>query len=375
MKIQQGYLTKKAGSWLGHFSRWVTDARTGEKKRRQRAFKVGPTSMTKTKAKEKLRERVVNELGLTADNRVTLEWFITYRWKPGRESTWRDSTKQTNEELLKIITSRFGAVAIEDVDGVALQQWLAAMAKDRSGSAVRHLRIFLMSIMREALDQGYVRVNTARALRIPKLKPVTRVYLTIPQVKALLKATVPWHSRENALLSLIFTTALRPSELLALRWRCFDFKEKASTLTISETIYRGKLRPFSKVTEEGDSERITLPVPEPAIPALLKWYEITNHNNEDDFVFSTDSGGFWWKENYQRRVLTPLADTAGISKVNFQILRRSVATHAQHMGSPKDIQTILRHKKAETAQAYYVQAISETVRATTEKLAGKLLSK
>jgi integrase len=375
MKIQEGYLTTKSGAWIGHFSRWVTDARTGEKTRRQRAFKIGPSSMKKTTAREKLRDRMVAELGLTADNRVTLGWFAEHRWKPTRESMWRDSTKQTNEELLKIITGRFGSTALEDMDAVEMQSWLAALAKDRSGSAVKHLRTFLKAILHEAVEQNYLLRNPARALRVPKLKAVTRVHLTIPQVKALLKATVPWHSRENALLSLILTTALRPSELLALRWRCLDFKKEKATLTIEETAYRGKLRPYTKTTEEGAVERITLPIPEAAVAALLKWYSITWHKGEDDFVFSTDSGCFFWKENYQRRVLTPLADTAGISKVNFQILRRTVATHMQHLGSTKDIQTIMRHKKAETAAQHYVQVIDESVKATTERLAGKLLSK
>src|ERR1019366_8427958 len=120
MKIQQGYLTVESGSWLGHFSRWTVDAQTGVKKRRQIAFKLGPASMTKTAAREKLRDRIVAELGLTADNKVTLGWFIEYRWKPTRESTWRDSTRQTNEELLKIITGRFGTTALEDVDAVEM---------------------------------------------------------------------------------------------------------------------------------------------------------------------------------------------------------------------------------------------------------------
>jgi integrase len=322
MRIQQGYLTEESGAWIGHFSRWVVDARTGEKTRRQIAFKIGPASMTKTAAREALRERVVSELGLTADSRVTLGSFITHRWVPLRESTWRDSTRRTNLELLKIIQTRFGAVAIEDMDAVEMQSWLAAMAKDRSGSAVKHLRVFLMAIMREALDQGYVRVNPARALRIPRLKAVQRPYLTIPQIKALLKATVnpfagiiptsrantmPMQPREHALLSLIFTTALRPSELLALRWSCLNFKKDASTLTIKETVYRGKLRPFTKTSEEGETAGLTLPLPEPAIHALLKWFSLTEHNEQDDFVFCTESGGFWWKENYQR----PGADSAG----------------------------------------------------------------
>jgi hypothetical protein len=110
MKIQQGYLTEESGAWIGHFSKWAVDPRTGEKKRRQIAFKVAAIEgMTKTAARELLRDRMVDELGLTADNRVTLEYFITHRWQPKKEVAWRDSTRQTNLELLKIITGRFGS--------------------------------------------------------------------------------------------------------------------------------------------------------------------------------------------------------------------------------------------------------------------------
>jgi hypothetical protein len=44
------------------------------------------------------------------------------------------------------------------------------------------------------------------------------------------------------LLTLEMTDAFRPSELFALRWRSFD----GSKLTISETVCRGKIRPFGK---------------------------------------------------------------------------------------------------------------------------------
>ena len=217
----------------GSFSRWVTDYKTGEKKRQQRAFVIGPVrQFTKTKAREALRERMVEDLGLTADRRVTVEWFISQRWKPLREGQWRDSTKGTNEELLKIITTRFGSTALEDMDGVAMQSWLTALAKERSGSVVRHLRIFLRSIMAEAEEQDYIRKNPARLLRVPTLKKINRPYLTLPQIKKLLKAAV-WHRRERALLRLIFVTALRPSELFALKWKCLDFVK--GTMTITET--------------------------------------------------------------------------------------------------------------------------------------------
>jgi len=48
------------------------------------------------------------------------------------------------------------------------------------------------------------------------------------------------------LILLDLTEALWPSELFALRWRSFDNKE---TLTITETVYKGKIRPYG--TTEG----------------------------------------------------------------------------------------------------------------------------
>jgi len=370
MKSQEGYLTQQSGKWLGHFSRWVTDYKTGEKKRQQRAFVIGPVKQfTKTKARDALRERMVTELGVTADRKVTLEWFIAQRWKPLHEGQWRESTKATNEELLKIITTRFGTTALDHMDGVAMQSWLTALAKERSGSAVKHLRIFLRSIMAEATEQGYVRKNTARLLRVPTLKKVNRPYLTLPQVKRLIKAAA-FFRRERALLRLILVTALRPSELFALKWKCLDFVK--GTMTITETVYRGALRPYTKTTEEGDVQRLV--VPELAMVALCEWHTQTDRKGDEDYIFPNSDGGFILKENYQQRVLNPLATLAGIERLNFQILRRTVATHAQHLGSPKDIATIMRHKKVETSQEHYVQAIDQTVRETGEQLAAKMFS-
>ncbi len=116
-------------------------------------------------------------------------------------------------------------------------------------------------------------------------------------------------------------------------------------------------------------------VPEAANLALCQWHTETARNADEDFIFPNTEGGFITKENYQRRVLVSLAERAGIEVLNFQVLRRTVATHAQSLGSPKDISTIMRHKKTETAQQHYIQAIEETVKQTTEKLADKMLSK
>src|SRR5262249_93157 len=160
-----------SGKWRGHFSRWILDHKTGAKKRQQRCFTIGPVKgTTKTQAKDALRVRVAKEQGITADSRSTVKWFIEQRWKPLKEGRWRPGTAITNNDLVRIITERFGTTKLEDMDSVRMQQWLNALAKERSGSAVKHLRIFLRSIFQEATEQDFIRKNPARSLTIPRLK-------------------------------------------------------------------------------------------------------------------------------------------------------------------------------------------------------------
>jgi integrase len=65
--------------------------------------------------------------------------------------------------------------------------------------------------------------------------------------------------------------------------------------------------------------------------------------------------------NYRFRVLKPLAEKLEISKLNFQILRRTTATQAQKMGSVKDIQAHLRHARADTTANEYMQELPQSV--------------
>jgi hypothetical protein len=56
-----------------------------------------------------------------------------------------------------------------------------------------------------------------------------------------------------------------------------------------------------------------------------------------------------------------------------QVLRRTVATHVQGIGSAKDTQTMLRHTTPDTAQINYVQPVEDSVRSAVDKLAATLL--
>jgi integrase len=84
-------------------------------------------------------------------------------------------------------------------------------------------------------------------------------------------------------------------------------------------------------------------------------------SSPDDFIFPNADGGFLDTANYRTRVLQPIADDLEIPKLNFQILRRTIATRAQKLGSVKDIQSHLRHSRADTTANEYMQELPESV--------------
>ena len=60
--------------------------------------------------------------------------------------------------------------------------------------------------------------------------------------------------------------------------------------------------------------------------------------------------------------MNPLAKKLGLPKLNFQVMRRTMATHAQSKGSVKDIQAHLRHAKADTTANEYMPELPESVK-------------
>jgi integrase len=84
-------------------------------------------------------------------------------------------------------------------------------------------------------------------------------------------------------------------------------------------------------------------------------------SSPDAPMFPNADGGFMDTSNYRSRVLKPLAESLEIPKLNFQVIRRTIATRAQSLGSVKDIQAHLRHSRADTTANEYMQELPESV--------------
>lgn len=362
---QSGWVSPRGSQWYGYFRRTVLDPETNEERARKICIKLGPKSkMTKLAAREALRAEIKRQTGQAAEERilkdgsVTFEWFVRNRYFPLRKGDWRPETAKEKMAQIEIdLIAKFGEYSLESIDRFMLQTHLNDLARRYSQDRVKHARSYLKSIFDEAIEQEFLIKDPTRKLKTPKnLRPKDKRVLTWEQLWRVLATT---GRRDRLLLMLEMTEALRPSELFALRWRSFD---NTNTLELTETVYRRQLRPFGKTP--GSMTKVHLP--DGLAEELRLWKAERKKMNSkavepDAIIFPNADGGYMDASNYRFRVLKPLAEELGIPKLNFQILRRTMATQAQRMGSVKDIQAHLRHSRPDTTAFEYMQELPESV--------------
>lgn len=106
--------------------------------------------------------------------------------------------------------------------------------------------------------------------------------------------------------------------------------------------------------------------------ALLFWKQQCPNPSSDTFVFSNSRESFIDADRFRKQLLRKLANELKLSKLTFQVIRRTIATRAQTMGSVKDIQGILRHSSASTTADIYMQEISEGVQMALLSISNEL---
>jgi integrase len=297
---------------------------------------------------------------------VTFGWFVRNRFFPLKEADWREETAKVKKYLIEAdLIEKFDEDRLEDIDKFALQTHLNKLAKVKSRDRVLQIRAYMQAIFSEAVDQDYLPKDPARKVKVPAhLRETDKTVLTWDQLRlALMELTL----QDRILLELDMTNALRPSELFAFRWKCFEYE--ACTLEIVETVYKGKIRPWGKTKKS----LTVIHVPRSVAADLQQWRKQCPDPSPDAFIFTNGAGGFLDTDNYRKRVLHKLARKLNLSKLTFQVIRRTVATLAQKKGTVKDVQGVLRHSRTATTTDIYMQEIPEGVRGTIDSIHRELM--
>jgi integrase len=371
---QKGWVSVRGKKWYGYFRRTVLDPETNEPKTVSTPIPLGlKTRMSKFEAREKLAEEITKLTGQPGGDHsikngaVTFGWFVRNRFLTLKEALWKAETAKVKKLIIQQdLIDEFDDVPLENFDKFTLQTHINKLAKTRCKDTVLQIRAYLRDIFAEAVDQGFLVKDPARKVKTPtQLRPTDKTTLTWDQLRDVLAKT---DLRDWILLQLDMGNALRPGELFALRWRGFD--ATACAMMLTETIYKGKIRPWGKT--RGSLTRI--PIAEELARDLVAWREQCPDPSPEAFIFAAPGGGFMDPSNYRKRVLQKLAQELGLPKLTFQVIRRTIATLAQKKGTVKDVQAILRHTRAGTTTDVYMQEIAESVRATVNSIHAELKS-
>jgi integrase len=365
---QVGWVVLRGKRWYGYFRKRVLNPITNEEEAKFICIPLDLKSkMTKSEARNALRTEVTKQTGqnfagsrVLKDSSTTFGWFVRNRYFLLREGDWRPETAKVKKiQIEQDLLAKFEEYPLDSMDRFMLQTHLNNLAERMSPDRVKQARSYLKSIFEEIVDQDFLVKDPTRKLKTPRnLRPKDKTVLTWEQLWLALQKS---GRRDRLLLMMDMTEALRPSELLALRWCSFDNR---NTLSITETVYKGKLRPFGKT----DGSLTDVHLPAGLVEELRLWKaecataSKTGIVSPDAFIFPNSRGGFLDTGNYRNRVLNPLAEKLGLPKLNFQVMRRTMATQAQSMGSVKDIQAHLRHAKADTTANEYMQELPESVK-------------
>ena len=358
---QAGWVVLRGKRWYGYFRRRVLNPTTNEEQEDTVCVLLDLKSkMTKAEARDALRMEIAKQTGqnlgggrVLKDSSTTFQWFVRNRYFPLRKGDWRPETAKEKMAQIEIdLIAKFGEYPLDAFDRFMLQTHVNDLALRYSQDRVKQARSYLRSIFDEAIEQEFLTKDPTRKLKIPKnLRPKDKAILSWDEMWLILARTA---RRDRLLLMLDMTEALRPSELFALRWRSFD---DHNTLSITETVYRRTIRSFGKTP--GSLSKVHLP--DGMANELRRWKLECKDRSPEAFIFPNADGGFIDTANYRFRVLKPLAEKLGIEKLNFQVLRRTMATQAQRMGSVKDIQAHLRHARPDTTAYEYMQELPESV--------------
>lgn len=217
---------------------------------------------------------------------------------------------------------------------------------------MRHIHRLLQQCLDQAVHDGLITDNPARAFHYPKPRKVSANVLTPVEVEDYLGAAKRLGYLPMFLLAL--TAGLRQRELIALKWSDFDVKKR--TLTISEgrsveqrklVEYKGRTRTISLTTEAVELLRMEH-ASHPSSP-LMFMHPATQKPYSPQMV---------------RRIHNEIIKEAGLDHIRFADLRHTCAVLSLQNGmDTKEVSQMLGHfRTAMTRQNYAPYLASPTAR-------------
>jgi integrase/recombinase XerD len=240
----------------------------------------------------------------------------------------------------EVLATRGGG--LDELDAGDVSAFMVALSKDglSARSSARHLaavRGFVRFLVRERV----MKVDPTALVDAPRLARKLPVFLTVPEIDALLAApdqTKPRGLRDAAMITLMYAAGLRVSELVGLRVGDVD-------------LVRGTVSPLGK----GGKRRV-VPIADFAAALVRRYLEHARPSStaaSQHVLFVSPRGGALTRMGFWKILRGHLLAAGIAKKVSPHKLRHSFATHLVARGADlRAVQTMLGHADISTTEIY-----------------------
>jgi integrase len=264
------------------------------------------------------------------------------------------------------LVPRFGKEIAEDIKPLDIQRWFKSL-REKDGLAwttIAKMRGVMSRVYKVGILHEHVQKNPVLHVETRSKTDYKAIVITPAQTLAILKALPS--SVHSTLVLTCAATALRASEILALRWR--DVLWNEGRIRISKRWAQGK--DGATKTEASDGY---VPLHLVLAAHLRKWREQSPYPKDGDFVFpSLKARGIvpLSASIFVADHLRPAAKTNGVDiedgqRFGLHNLRHSLSNWLVNKAKvePKTVQGILRHTKIQTTLDLYTQDDGDETRA------------
>jgi len=264
------------------------------------------------------------------------------------------------------LIKRFGEASADDIKALEIQRWLKSL-NEVDGLAwptISKIRGIMLRIFKIGLRHELVTKNPVEHLETRSKSTYRAIIITPDQTLAVLRSLPS--SLHFALVLTCAATALRASEILALRWS--DMLWGEGRIRISKRWAKGK--DGERKTDASDGY---VPLHTVLAGHLRAWHMQTPYAKPMDFVFpSMRAKGKkpLYASSFVADYLRAAAKAAGVriedgQRFGLHNLRHSLSNWLVNKAKvePKTVQGILRHSKIQTTLDLYTQEDSEETRA------------
>lgn len=237
---------------------------------------------------------------------------------------------------------------IQELETFDLRFYLSMYKEKRkvSNRTLENIRKCLSSFFSWLWEEGFIGRNPCKALKNIKYPKIVKKPFTAEELEKL--RAVCRKSRDLALVSFLYSTGCRVSEVVALNISDVDFRRREIT-----------------VIGKGEKER-TVYLTEVAAMYLKNYLDSRTDRNPALFL---GKGSKRLRKNGIEIFLKNLGKKAGVANVHPHRFRRTLATYMiDHGAAMQDVQQILGHEDIRTTQIYVFTA-KKNVKHTFEQYA------